>query len=175
VVQGQQQRMPVEGDPLGDGIGRVRAVLVLGGVPFPDLDDGVQQVRLRLLEHRSDSARQALRDPLAWAAVVASRVAADWHRNRRRDESLRDRLAARWPAGVAAGRSEEERMLALSVAARLETLPAQLRQVISLRFYADLPVRDIAAALGVPEGTVKSRLHRAVSVLRRGLRESEVT
>jgi len=66
-------------------------------------------------------------------------------------------------------------MLALSVAARLETLPAQLRQVISLRFYADLPVRDIAAALGVPEGTVKSRLHRAVSVLRRGLRESEVT
>jgi RNA polymerase sigma-70 factor (ECF subfamily) len=74
-----------------------------------------------------------------------------------------------------AGPSEEERLLALSVAARLETLPAQLRQVISLRFYTDLPVRDIAAALGLPEGTVKSRLHRAVSVLRRSLRESEVS
>src|SRR5690606_8660826 len=40
---------------------RVRAVLALGGVPQADLPDGVQQVRLRLLE-RAASGREAPRD-----------------------------------------------------------------------------------------------------------------
>ena len=35
-----------------------------------------------------------------------------------------------------------------------------------LRFWADLPVSEIAARTGVPEGTVKSRLHRAMTRLR---------
>lgn len=43
-----------------------------------------------------------------------------------------------------------------------------------LRFYADLPVRAIAEELGIPEGTVKSRLHTAVRMLRARLREGEV-
>ena len=159
-------------DPLDVDVGRVRAVLVIGGVPLYDVEDGVQQVRLRLLEHRSDPTRPALRDPQTWAAVVASRVAVDWHRTRQRDERLRDRLVERWSRTP--GSSEDNHVLALSVADRLETLPAELRQVLSLRFYADLTVRDIAAALDLPEGTVKSRLHRAVYELRRQLHDSEV-
>ena len=37
---------------------------------------------------------------------------------------------------------------------------------IALRFAADLEVPDVAAALGIPLGTAKSRLHRAVARLR---------
>jgi RNA polymerase sigma-70 factor, ECF subfamily len=159
-------------DPLGGDVGRVRAVLAIGGVPLCDLEDGVQQVWLRLLEHRADPTRQHLRDPQTWAAVVASRIAVDWHRDRRRDERLRDRLVERWSR--APGSAEDSHVLALSVAERLHTLPAELRQVLALRFYADLTVRDVAAALDLPEGTVKSRLHRAVSDLRRQLHDSEV-
>ncbi len=159
-------------DPLGRDVGRIRAVLAIGGVPLGDLEDGVQQVRLRMLEHRADPARPGLRDPQTWAAVVASRIAVDWHRTRQRDERLRDRLVERWSR--APGSSEDSHVLALSVADRLETLPAELRQVLALRFYADLTVRDVAAALDLPEGTVKSRLHRAVSALRRQLHDSEV-
>jgi RNA polymerase sigma-70 factor (ECF subfamily) len=40
------------------------------------------------------------------------------------------------------------------------------QQVIYYRFFLDLPVEETAAALGIPEGTVKSRLHRAVIRLR---------
>ena len=173
-------------DPLpAEGVGRVRAVLALNGVPSHELDDGVQQVRLRLIEHaaRVASSRAApregpgaeeIRDPVAWAVVVASRVAVDWHRGRARDDGLRDRLAARWPGGSAAGDSPEDRVLALALAAGMDALPLAQRQVLTLRFYADLPVRDIAAALEVPEGTVKSRLHAAVASLRERLREIEV-
>ena len=40
------------------------------------------------------------------------------------------------------------------------------RIVLHLRYYADLPEREIAAAIGKPAGTVKSRLHRASRRLR---------
>ncbi|MFJ5560358.1 RNA polymerase sigma factor [Streptomyces sp. NPDC093250] len=142
---------------------RVRAVLALGGVPQADLPDGVQQVRLRLLE-RAASGREAPRDVSAWAAVVASNLAMDWHRAKRRQERLGERPAALRPAETPSG--EETSLLSLAVARRLDELPDAQRQVVVLRFYADLPVRSIAEQLGVPEGTVKSRLHTAVRALR---------
>jgi DNA-directed RNA polymerase specialized sigma24 family protein len=39
------------------------------------------------------------------------------------------------------------------------------REVLVLRFYADLSERDTAVALGVPAGTVKSRTARALATL----------
>jgi RNA polymerase sigma factor (sigma-70 family) len=45
-------------------------------------------------------------------------------------------------------------------------LPADDRTILHLRFFLDLPEREIAAAIGKPAGTVKSRLHRATRRLR---------
>ncbi|ODA74192.1 ECF RNA polymerase sigma factor SigL [Streptomyces sp. AVP053U2] len=172
IRRGRQASGAVDDDPLDAAQERrVRAVLALGGVPQTDLPDGVQQVRLRLLE-RAASGQEAPRDVSAWAAVVASHLAMDWHRARRRQERLGERLAALRPAGPPA--DEETRLLSLAVARGLDGLPDAQRQVVVLRFYADLPVRSIAEQLGVPEGTVKSRLHTAVRALRARLHEDEV-
>lgn len=46
------------------------------------------------------------------------------------------------------------------------TLPEEHRQVIELRFFADASLDDIAATLGIPLGTVKSRLHNGLEKLR---------
>ncbi|MBD3007241.1 sigma-70 family RNA polymerase sigma factor [Streptomyces sp. 5-10] len=70
--------------------------------------------------------------------------------------------------------TEEDRATALAVADGLGSLPPHQRQVLTLRYYADLPVRDMATLLDIPEGTVKSRLHTAVAALRTRLRETEV-
>jgi RNA polymerase sigma-70 factor (ECF subfamily) len=48
----------------------------------------------------------------------------------------------------------------------LRRLTADQRAVVVLRFYADLSVPEIAATLGVPLGTAKSRLSRALEALR---------
>lgn len=45
-------------------------------------------------------------------------------------------------------------------------LPRRQREVVVLRFLFDWSVREVGTALGIPEGTVKSRLHRAVAQLR---------
>ena len=159
------------GDPLDAAQERrVRAVLALGGVPQSDLPDGVQQVRLRLLE-RAANGQEAPRDVSAWAAVVASNLAMDWHRAERRRVRLGERLAALRESAQPSG--EETSLRSLAVAQGLDELPDAQRQVLILRFFADLPVRDIAAELGVPEGTVKSRLHTAVRALRGRLHEDE--
>lgn len=46
------------------------------------------------------------------------------------------------------------------------TLPAEHRDVIEMRFFAEASLEDIAAALDIPLGTVKSRLHNALEKLR---------
>lgn len=48
----------------------------------------------------------------------------------------------------------------------LGRLTRRQREVVVLRYYADLPLRDIAEVLGVSTGTVKSTLHDALAVLR---------
>jgi RNA polymerase sigma-70 factor, ECF subfamily len=53
----------------------------------------------------------------------------------------------------------------LVVVDALRRLPEAQREVLALHYLADLPVLEIAASLGVPEGTVKSRLMRGREAL----------
>jgi RNA polymerase sigma-70 factor (ECF subfamily) len=49
----------------------------------------------------------------------------------------------------------------------LLSLPSKERQVILLAFYHDMAYREISELLGIPLGTVKSRIHCGVTRLRR--------
>ncbi len=53
-----------------------------------------------------------------------------------------------------------------ALSAAVAALPAGQREVLLLRFADRLALAEIAGALGVPLGTVKSRLHHALSTLR---------
>ena len=55
----------------------------------------------------------------------------------------------------------------------LADLPVDQRLVLALRFVEDLSVPGIAARMGLPEGTVKSRLHRGLSALRASYEAAE--
>jgi RNA polymerase sigma-70 factor (ECF subfamily) len=58
----------------------------------------------------------------------------------------------------------------LDLAAALPKLAPEYREVIVLRELQGMSYAEIAAALGVPQGTVESRIHRARSALRERLR-----
>jgi RNA polymerase sigma factor (sigma-70 family) len=55
------------------------------------------------------------------------------------------------------------------VIAALRNLPGRQREAIVLRYYADLSEAEVAAAMGISCGAVKSHTARAMSALRTGL------
>jgi len=52
------------------------------------------------------------------------------------------------------------------LAAVLRILPDQQREILLMRFVDDMSLQEIAAALNIPVGTVKTRLYRALRELR---------
>jgi RNA polymerase sigma-70 factor (ECF subfamily) len=68
------------------------------------------------------------------------------------------------------GVGPEDRVMQRQAVERLalleRTLPGRQREIFRLRFYAELGLEEIADALGVHVGTVKTQLHRAVHRLR---------
>jgi RNA polymerase sigma factor (sigma-70 family) len=60
------------------------------------------------------------------------------------------------------------------LAAAVARLPAHHREVVGLALVAGLPLAEVAEVLGVPVGTVKSRLHHARAALARMLAAGEV-
>ena len=55
--------------------------------------------------------------------------------------------------------------------AALGDLPEEQRTAVLLRYQQELTYTEIAAALEVPEGTVKTRVHRAVNALRARMKD----
>ena len=104
----------------------------------------------------------AVDNPEAWLR----RTAINLHRNRwrklRNFSRIRPKLESR---ADLTGLDEH-----LVVVDALRRISEQHREVLALHYLADLSVADIATALGVPEGTVKSRLMRGREALAAVLR-----
>jgi len=100
----------------------------------------------------------------AWIFVVAS--------NELR-RSARRRLGRPAPPPTATSMEDTPDLGPAALGAAVRALPTRQRQVIVLRYWFDLPLADIAAALSVAEGTVKAHLHQARSALRTQLAASE--
>ena len=54
----------------------------------------------------------------------------------------------------------------------VKRLPARLRTVVLLHYYADLPIEDVARQLRLPKGTVKQRLHHARGLLQDAIEDA---
>jgi RNA polymerase sigma-70 factor (ECF subfamily) len=98
----------------------------------------------------------------AFLYPVIKHKSVDVLRRRRREASLNNaqELRAEQAAASAPRQSVEFRDM-------VKGLPPEQREVVVLRFAYDFRLAEIAEALGIPVGTVKSRLHNALVELRR--------
>ncbi len=105
----------------------------------------------------------------AWLLGIANNLVREHWRAEQRLLSMSSRLAAE-PGAIGRGQGPEEKVagsgLAPRVAQALASLPAAQRDVLLLHAWGELSQQEIAAALGLPAATVRSRLWRARDALR---------
>jgi len=101
-------------------------------------------------------------DPIGWVRRVAINQLRDDHRRTSRKLRALTRLAARTPDSEQPGEPDELGLL-------LARLPRQQRIATALYYVDELSIAEIAATLGLAEGTVKSHLHDARQRLRSAL------
>ncbi len=103
-------------------------------------------------------------DPAAWVRRVAWNLATSRWRQLRTFRAYASRHRPEHVTGPTPDR--------VALATALATLPASLRRAVVLHYVADLSVADIARQEGVPDGTVKSWLHRGRAALAVALAET---
>ena len=99
----------------------------------------------------------------AWAYRIVANKSADWIRRKQRTRAVTEELEKE-PEQFAEqfGEGNIERQDDITRLRRaLKLLPKDRRTILSLRYVDELSTREIAGILGVPEGTVKSRLYHA--------------
>jgi RNA polymerase sigma-70 factor (ECF subfamily) len=130
-------------------------------------EDAVQEALLLAWRHVA-----AVRDPSAWDAWLYRLTVNACYRLARPDAAHHlvelDIRAERGERAVDFTGAIVERD---QIIAAVSALPLEQRAVIVLHFYLDLPLTHAAVVLGVPAGTAKSRLHRALEALRASLGE----
>lgn len=128
-----------------------------------EAEDAVQEAFVRAIEKQRRFDQ--LENPEAWLRLVALNVA----RSRFRRTSTFHRIISRTgpPADSVPGLTPDH----VALVDALRRLPWDQREVITLYHIVDLPVREIAAQLGIPEGTVKARLSRGRTRLAPLIRE----
>jgi len=123
-------------------------------------EDLVQEAFIRFARHHG-----RLRDPDRAAAYLRSIVinlARD--HNRRGFVSWRHRPPAQ-PDAPSAAETAEERAERAAVVDALRALPRRQRDCVTLRYYYDMPVAQIATTLGLSVNTVKTHLQRGLDAL----------
>jgi RNA polymerase sigma-70 factor (ECF subfamily) len=129
----------------------------------------VQDCYLRALRGWGQFDGRASRQ--AWLFGIARRTRADWYRKKRRKSAVvstsnPDELEGGLPERSDADRTE-------AVWAAVKELGAEQGEVVHLRFAAGLSYDEIAGALDIPVGTVRSRLHRGLKTIREKAKDKE--
>ena len=137
----------------------LRSALALTGGNRADAEDLVQATLIKAYQAWDRINDLAAVDTYVRRAMVNTHISG-WRR-RRVDEYPTDEV----PDQPAADPSEE-RDLRDVVQRALDRLPRQMRAAVMLRYYDDMTEPEVAAALGVTVGTVKSTVARAVAKLR---------
>lgn len=108
----------------------------------------------------------------AWAFRIVSRRCARWIRKAQRRRRIETAYAAE-PADTMTADGGERASDAARIARTMAALPPDHRAAIALFYFEDMSVAEIAIALDVPSGTVKTRLMHAREKLRRSLNPME--
>jgi RNA polymerase sigma-70 factor, ECF subfamily len=133
-----------------------------------DAEEVAQEALVRAYRHFS-----RLRDSAhfqAWLVRVTWRLAIDRQRSAARRERREQAALANEPLPLSVEQAALSREFQDRLEKAVDSLPEKLRRVVILAAIEGHDTRETATLLGLPEGTVRSRLHRARQLLAERLR-----
>lgn len=101
----------------------------------------------------------------AWVNRISFRLALNRQRGSRRQASRDTAWQTLQPETTEGARVADARLLAHQLRQHMDALPEKLRQVLQLSAVEEMEAAEVGAVLGVPPGTVRSRLHAARKLL----------
>lgn len=145
------------------------AVALVGAA---DAEDATQEAIVRAWQAWAD-----LRDVESlrpWLLRITVNVCRQWHRG---SFGTRRRMTARLPDEgseflALLDDDPSDRVAALDLRRAINQLNDDMRLVVVLRYYGGMDASEIGATLGVQSATIRTRLRRALLVLRQYLRDS---
>ena len=134
-----------------------------------DAEDAAQETFVRVLRQRK--RLEEVEDPRAWIGTIAWRTAVE----RRRPTSEvdldvgADFIREMRAQGASAEQIVEQQQMSGLLWSMVESLPTELRDALTLSTVQEMTSAEAAAVLGIPEGTIRNRVHRAKEMLRQKL------
>jgi RNA polymerase sigma-70 factor (ECF subfamily) len=157
-------------DPLANApelIRRIYSYVAFRVGDGPDAEDVTSEVFERALRYRR-SYDPSRGEPLAWLIGIARRCIDD--------ALMRPRAESREQPDVTSSEDlESDALQRLTVAAAVEGLDERSRDLVALRYGADLSTRQIGEILGLKTNAVEVALHRTLARLRPELEETRPT
>jgi RNA polymerase sigma factor (sigma-70 family) len=136
-------------------------------------DELIQETWLRVLRGIAN-----LREPdrlVAWMFGIARHVMMDRLRQKYRQEALLENALDDLQATTGEGDELERRDDIENVLDKLEHLPLSQRELLTLYYLDELSIDEVGQVLGIPAGTVKSRLFHARGILKQSLLTKETS
>jgi len=99
-----------------------------------------------------------------WAFRIANNKCTDWLRKQRQQHRLNNELTKQTKNESDKKQNDDEKTESLRTA--IEKLSPDRRALLTLRYHEGFDISQIAEILNIPEGTVKSRIHRTLNELR---------
>jgi RNA polymerase sigma-70 factor (ECF subfamily) len=150
----------------------LRFVLGLNGGDRHHAEDIVQETLLRAWRNTEQLARFE-GSPRPWLITVARRLVIDEHRRRQARPTEVSDAALEFLPGEAD--DVDKALSAMEVSELLSDLTPSHREALTETYLKGRTVNEAAAALGIPPGTVKSRVYYAVRSLKLALEERGLT
>jgi RNA polymerase sigma-70 factor (ECF subfamily) len=143
---------------------RMRAYMYCACGSWTEADDLLQDCYLHAFQRWDQFNGSGSRQ--AWIFSIARNVCIDFFRGRRKQTTtINNKIFTE--AGITEDRDEEME----SIWNIINSTADEYREVIYLRFAAELDYKEIAESLKIPIGTVRSRLHRGLKVVKEKLQE----